>query len=62
MHGGVAGVSGRPLPLCRSNAVVFTDSARLVGHPEVGGRLRPVPKIVAYRLPIARCGQLTYNR
>jgi hypothetical protein len=27
-HGGVAGVSGQPLPLCRSNALVFTEPIR----------------------------------
>ena len=27
-HGGVAGVSGQPLPLCRSNAPVFSNSKR----------------------------------
>ena len=32
-HCGVAGVSGQPLPLCRSNGAVFSDcSERIVGH------------------------------
>ena len=35
-HGGVAGVSGQPLPLCRSNALVSRDLANfLVGYTEV---------------------------